>query len=166
MIMQEIALIVSEVITAAFMLMFLTTDLRERMIYVFPCYLLIPLWMMVGVASSEKAVMIGSILVIHIMAYLLFRITGIWGDGDSDIFLLYGVVFMSFMTQIRPECGIGLYIVAELIGMVVALFISFLIGGVEALIKKRKLTKNSSIAVVPGFSIVIIAMIAGLIFGR
>jgi uncharacterized membrane protein YjjP (DUF1212 family) len=62
--------------------------------------------------------------------------------------------------------GIGLYIVAELIGMVVALFISFLIGVVEALIKKRKLTKNSSIAVVPGFSIVIIAMIAGLIFGR
>ena len=62
--------------------------------------------------------------------------------------------------------GIGLYIVAELIGMVVALFTSFLIGVVEALIKKRKLTKNSSIAVVPGFSIVIIALIVGLICGR
>ena len=164
--MQEIALIAVAVSTAVFMVMCLTTDLRERMIYVFPCYLLIPIWMMFGVASSEKAVMIGVILVLHIMAYLVFRIAGVWGDGDSDIFLLYGVVFMSFMTQIKPEYGIGLCLIAELLGMIVALLLSFLIGVVEARVKKEKLTKHSSIAVVPGFSIVIIAMVIGMIFGR
>lgn len=164
--MQEIALIAVAVTTAVFMVMCLTSDLRERMIYAFPCYLLIPIWMMLSVASTEKATMIGVILVLHIVAYLVFQVAGIWGDGDSDIFLLYGVVFMSFMTQVKPEYGIGLYLIAELLGMIAALLLSFLIGVVEAVIKKEKLTKSSSIAVVPGFSIVTIVLVIGMIFGR
>lgn len=163
---QQIAIITASVITSIFMLFCISTDLRERAVYVFPCYVLIPVWMLIGASVSEKAVMFGVILVLHIAAYLFFRIAGVWGDGDSDIFLLYGVVLAAFMLTVKPEYGIGLYIVAELLGMIVALVLSFVIGLIEAGIKKKKLSKTSSIAVVPGFSIVIIGMIAWMIAGR
>ena len=163
---QQIAIIMASVITSIFMLFCISTDLRERAVYVFPCYVLIPVWMLIGASVSEKAVMFGVILVLHIAAYLFFKIAGIWGDGDSDIFLLYGVVFAAFMLTVKPEYGIGLYIVAELLGMIVALLLSFVIGLIEAGIKKKKLSRTSSIAVVPGFSIVIIGMIVWMIFGR
>lgn len=164
--MQQIAVLIAAIITSIFMVFCISTDLRERAVYVFPCYVLIPVWMLIGAAVSEKVVMFGVILVLHIAAYLVFKIAGIWGDGDSDIFLLYGVVFAAFMLTVKPEYGIGLYIVAELLGMIAALVLSFVIGLIEAFVKKQKLTRTSSIAVVPGFSIVIIGMIIGMIFGR
>lgn len=164
--MQQIVMIMAATFTCLFMLFCMSTDLRERVVYVFPCYVLIPVWMLIGASVTEKAVMFGIILVLHIAAYLFFKIAGIWGDGDSDIFLLFGMIFAVFMLTVKPEDGIGLYIVAELLGMIAALVLSFVIGLIEAGIKKKKLSKTSSIAVVPGFSIVIIGMIAWMIFGR
>ena len=53
-----------------------------------------------------------------------------------------------------------------LIGMVFALVVSFVVALIEAKIKGQKLTKNSSVAVVPGFAVVIVLMVVKMVFWR
>ena len=82
------------------------------------------------------------------------------------MFLLYGAVYAAFAITTLDIKGMSAYLIMELIGMIVALLFSFGIAGIEALIRKEKLEKQSSIAVVPGFSIVMIFMIVRMLFER
>lgn len=162
---QEVMLI-TVAITVAFMVLCFVTDLKERMIYAFPCMTLIALWTVLGVISTGQFVLIGIAVSVHLAIYFALKITGIWGDGDSDIFMLYGMIFMTMMLTGKYEIGITMYMILELIGMVFALVVSFVVALIEAKIKGQKLTKKSSVAVVPGFAVVIVIMVVKMIFWR
>ena len=162
---QEVMLI-TVAITVAFMVLCFATDLRERMIYAFPCMTLITLWAVLCAISTGQFVMIGIAVSVHLAIYLALKITGIWGDGDSDVFLLYGMIFMTMMLTGKYEIGITMYMILEIIVMVFALIVSFVVALIEAKIKGQKLTKESSVAVVPGFAVVIILMVVKMVFWR
>lgn len=162
---QEVMLI-TVAITVAFMVLCFVTDLKERMIYAFPCMTLIALWTVLGVISTRQFVLIGIAVSVHLAIYFALKITGIWGDGDSDVFMLYGIIFMTMMLTGKYEIGVTTYMILELIGMVCALIISFIVALIEARIKGQKLTKKSSVAVVPGFAVVIVLMVVKMVFWR
>ena len=136
------------------------------MIYAFPCMTLIALWAVLCAISTGQFVMIGIAVSVHLAIYLALKITGIWGDGDSDVFLLYGMIFMTMMLTGKYEIGITVYMILEIIVMVFALIVSFVVALIEAKIKGQKLTKKSSVAVVPGFAVVIILMVVKMVFWR
>ena len=148
------------VATVIFLTVSFTTDIRERMIYAFPCMVLILSWLLI------QYHFVCICLLLHLFVYSIMRILKIWGDGDSDVFLLYGAVYAAFAITTLDIKGMSAYLIMELIGMIVALLLSFGIAGIEALIRKEKLEKQSSIAVVPGFSIVMIFMIVRMLFVR
>ena len=162
---QEVMLI-TVAITVAFMVLCFVTDLKERMIYAFPCMTLIAFWTVLGVISTGQFVLIGIAVSVHLAIYFALKITGIWGDGDSDVFMLYGIIFMTMMLTGKYEIGVTTYMILELIGMVCALIISFIVALIEARIKGQKLTKKSSVAVVPGFAVVIVLMVVKMVFWR
>ncbi len=162
---QEV-MVITVAITVAFMVLCFATDLRERMIYAFPCVVLIALWAVLGAISTGQFMLIGIAVSVHLAIYLALKITGIWGDGDSDVFLLYGMIYMTMMLTGEYEIGIMMYMILELIGMVFALLVSFVVAFIEAKIKGQKLTKKSSIAVVPGFAVVIVFMVLNMVFWR
>ena len=162
---QEV-MVITIAITVAFMVLCFATDLRERMIYAFPCMTLIALWTVLGVISTGQYMLIGIAVSVHLAIYFALKIIGIWGDGDSDVFLLYGIIFMTMMLTDKYEIGVTMYMILELIGMVFALLVSFVVALIEAKIKGQKLTKKSSVAVVPGFAVVIVLMVLKIIFWR
>ena len=159
-------MMVTVAITVAVMVLCFATDIRERMIYAFPCIALTSIWVVLGVISTRQFLLIGAVLTVHLVIYLTFKITGAWGDGDSDVFLLYGMIFMMMILTGGHEIGIMMYLIVELAGLVIALLISFVVAVIEAKFKGQKLTRQSSIAVVPGFSIVIILMVTKMVFWR
>ena len=87
-------MVITIAITVAFMVLCFATDLRERMIYAFPCMTLIALWTVLGVISTGQYMLIGIAVSVHLAIYFALKIIGIWGDGDSDVFLLYGIIFI------------------------------------------------------------------------
>ena len=157
---QEV-MVITIAITVAFMMLCFATDLRERMIYAFPCMTLIALWTVLGVISTGQYMLIGIAVSVHLAIYLALKIIGIWGDGDSD-----GIIFMTLMLTDKYEIGVTMYMILELIGMVFALLVSFVVALIEAKIKGQKLTKKSSVAVVPGFAVVIVLMVMKMVFWR
>ena len=159
--MTQAIYIAVAVTTIAFLVISFTTDLRERMIYSFPCLMLALSWCMLGFTSIHNVAFIMTIILLHLLAYSLMRIFRIWGDGDTDVFLLYGAVYAAFGIHAFGTESLCIYLIGELMGMVAALLLSFLIGFIEARVRKKKLSRSSSIAVVPGFAIVM----AGLIIG-
>lgn len=154
------------VATVIFLTVSFTTDIRERMIYAFPCMILILSWILMGVIGIKDTSFVITVLLLHLFVYSIMRILKVWGDGDSDVFLLYGAVYAAFAITTLEVKGMSAYLIMELIGMIVALVLSFGIAGIEALIRKEKLGQQSSIAVVPGFSIVMIFMIVKMFFVR
>ena len=121
-------MVITIAITVAFMVLCFATDLRERMIYAFPCMTLIALWTVLGVISTGQYMLIGIAVSVHLAIYLALKIIGIWGDGDSDVFLLYGIIFMTMMLTDKYEIGVTMYMILELIGMVFALLVSFVVA--------------------------------------
>lgn len=154
------------VTTAAFLIISFGTDLRERMIYVFPCIMLTLSWGLMGLVGVHDMTFVMTIILLHMFVFFLMRILKVWGDGDSDMFLLYGAVYAAYAIPVlgtHQMCG---YFIGEIIGLLVALIISLVIGFIEARIKKQKIEKGSSIAVVPGFAVVMIVLIIMTIIKR
>ena len=79
----------------------------------------------------------------------------IWGDGDSDVFLLFtGIILCTFKIDNLLQFGFLICVF-----LVAAQLISLIAGVIEAGIKNRKLNRDSGLAVVPGFAMVLIIMI-------
>ena len=163
--MQMILAVLSG-LTFAYMTLCFVTDIRNRFIYAFPCMILMVFWTAMGLMTTHRVGLIAVIFSVHMAAYLTFKITGMWGDGDSDVFFLYGMLFMTSAISGGYDLSITAYFTAELIGIIIALLLSFVIGFIEAAIRKKKITKTSSIAVVPGFSIVMAALLIKMILAR
>ena len=151
----KIMKIILMILTAVYVVLIAWQDLKEREIYTFPCTVLSALWivenMVVGMQSC------GIFLVYVIICFGLskaFAVKHIWGAGDSDLFFLFTMIYQSY------SVGIGKIesICIEVVWFAVAMMTALVIGWIEAKLKKEKLDKSSSIAVVPGFAIVVLIL--------
>lgn len=125
-------------------------DLKERMIYCVPCYLLIILW---GLYLCTLEMWKISFLVvfwgIHGVVYGVMNYFKIWGGGDSDFIFLFANVYL---TTVGYANG---YVIAvnECICLCIALLMSIAIGWIEGKIKGFDVNLQSKVAVIPGMAI-------------
>lgn len=136
-------------------------DIKDRMIYTFPCMVLTGLW--IGY-SVMRGVVEPRILMLYIglfsVLYITFVLTKAWGGGDSDLLLLYGAVYIAQMSGKFSLYDISI----QCIGIAIVLIIAAIVGFVEARVKGERLERDSSIAIAPGYAVVIsYFMIGGLL---
>ena len=141
--------------TTIYLIAIAIEDLREREIYVFPCYVLTGLWIELNLYSAYESW--SAFIVYGIVCLLLAKILDykrIWGSGDSDLFFLFTIIFQIYQRNcFTLEC-----LCMEAILFALALMIAFAIACMEAKIRKQKLDKSSSIALAPGFAIVLFTL--------
>ena len=153
--MKTVIFIVLAVLTTAYLAAAAVMDLKERMIYVFPAMVLHTAWscylLFEGIYCAEY---ISIFWLGNLIIYLILNKFGIWGGGDSDLFLLFGNVVLASGAMIN---GYGVAI-AECLYLCAGLLMSFGISRVEAGIKGTgKL--NKEVAVVPGIALVMCGLL-------
>lgn len=149
---MEIYHIILAVCTGIYLVLFAWWDLKDRMIYTFPCMMLTGLWVgyCIMVGEVEAKVLLAYIVLFSVF-YITFALTKAWGGGDSDLLLLFGAVYLAQM-----KGGFSLLdISSQCISIAIILVIAALVGFVEAKLKGEKLEKDSAIAIAPGYAVVI-----------
>lgn len=155
---MDLFLLLIAATTGIYLVLATVWDIKSRVIYTFPCNVLTALWLVYAfirgnVDVKEIALYIGFIIAL----YVLFNLTHIWGAGDSDLLLLLGFVYLAHIKD-----AFSLVDVSKLcIALVLVLLLSMGIGLVEARRKKEHLKKTSSIAIAPGYAVVIIGIMIG-----
>ena len=144
--------IILGIITIAVLIALSVQDIRERMIYSFPVLFLAAVWMIYSVAIYRDNLMF---LIISwsvcIAVYAAFKVLCVWGDGDSDMFLLFtGIIICSFKISSLQQFW---FIESTL--LVVTMIAALLVGLIEYLVMRKKLSKQADIAVIPGFMVVL-----------
>lgn len=131
-------------------------DFKERMIYSFPVLFLSGGWAMYSVMLyRDNLMLLIPAWTMTIALYAAYKVWSVWGDGDSDMFLLFtGIILCTF--DIRNMLQFGFMIS---IFLVIAQVVALISGLIEAAIKKRKLDRHSDLAVVPGFAVILITVI-------
>ena len=144
--------IILAVITGIYLVLCSWWDIKERMIYTFPCTMLTGLWIGYSIMKGEvEPRILMAYIVLFTVLYTTFVLTKAWGGGDSDLLLLYGAVHIA---QMRG--GFSLYdISSQCIGLAIVLVIAALVGFIEARVQGEKLECDSSIAIAPGYAVVI-----------
>lgn len=146
--------------TAIYLVFAFIWDIKERAIYSFPCEVLIVLWTVYLAMSGKVSLLffLGYVVVDGLIFFVL-KSRSIWGDGDSELLLLFMQVYLAFCHHysIKEICF-------ELLTLASALIIAILVSGVEAKLRSERFCMNRSVAVAPGFAIVIITlMVKGVI---
>ena len=146
------------VVTGIYLVLAAVWDLRSREIYTFPCNVLTALWIAYAFVQGNVDVkVIATYIIFFIALYAAFNMTKTWGAGDSDLLLLYGSVTLAQMDGVITLLDVS----SQCIALAVVLLVSAVIGFFEAKIKKETLRKDSSIAIAPGYAVVIIGSIIG-----
>lgn len=146
------------VATGIYLVLATVWDLKSREIYTFPCNLLTVLWIAYAFFRGNVEVKaMATYIVFFIGLYVAFNATKTWGAGDSDLLLLFGSVYLAHIDGAFSLMDIS----SQCIALVVVLLLSAGIGFVEAKIKKTDLRRDSSIAIAPGYAVVIIGIIIG-----
>ncbi|MDD3138683.1 MAG: hypothetical protein PHX08_06905 [Lachnospiraceae bacterium] len=144
------------IITTIYLIVIAWQDLKERKIYTFPCTMLNALW---GIEIEMRLEMPWYVflgyMAVCMALYALFTFRNIWGAGDSDLFLLFAVIFFSFAGETYTITSLCL----EIMLFATALGSALVFAWIEAKVTRTKLNKNSAIAVAPGFAVVMIALI-------
>lgn len=148
----EIMRIILMILTSIYVVLIAWQDLKEREVYTFPCTILTALWFVENMYLKTESW--GLFLIYVIICFGLakaFAVKHIWGAGDSDLFFLFTMIYQSY------SMGVGRIesICIEVVLFAVAMILALVIGWIEGKIKKEKLDKSSSIAVAPGFAIVV-----------
>lgn len=149
---MEMYHIILAVITGIYLVLCSWWDLKDRMIYTFPCMMLTILWVGYSIMRGEvePRVLLAYIVLFSVL-YITFVITKAWGGGDSDLLLLFGAVHLAQMKD-----RFSLYeISSQCIALIVVLVIAAAVGFIEARIKGETLEADSSIAIAPGYAVVI-----------
>lgn len=149
---MEIYHIILAVCTGIYLVLCAWWDLKDRMIYTFPCMMLTGLWVgyCIMVGEVEAKVLLAYIVLFSVF-YITFALTKAWGGGDSDLLLLFGAVYLAQM-----KGGFSLLdISSQCISIAIILVIAALVGFVEAKLKGERLEKDSAIAIAPGYAVVI-----------
>lgn len=145
-------------LTGIYLVLAAVWDLKSREIYTFPCNMLTVLWIAYAFVQGNVDVkVIATYTIFFIALYVAFNMTKTWGAGDSDLLLLYGSVTLAQMDGAITLLDIS----SQCIALAVVLLVSAVIGFIEAKIKKETLRKDSSIAIAPGYAVVIIGSIIG-----
>lgn len=146
------------VVTGTYLVLAAVWDLKSREIYTFPCNVLTVLWIVYAFVQGNVDVkVIATYIIFFIALYVAFNMTKTWGAGDSDLLLLYSSVTLAQRDGVITLLDIS----SQCIALAVVLLISAVIGFIEAKIKKETLRKDSSIAIAPGYAVVIIGSIIG-----
>lgn len=146
------------VVTGTYLVLAAVWDLKSREIYTFPCNVLTVLWIVYAFVQGNVDVkVIATYIIFFIALYVAFNMTKTWGAGDSDLLLLYGSVTLAQMDGAITLLDVS----SQCIALAVVLLVSAVIGFIEAKIKKETLRKDSSIAIAPGYAVVIIGSIIG-----
>ena len=147
--------------TMVYLLLATIWDLKDRAIYTFPCNVLTVMWIAYAFMQRmvDAKVVVAYLFFVGAL-YVLFLVTKIWGAGDSDLFLLFAAVYLAYM-----EGAITVVVVsAQCIALTLVLLISAIIGLIESRLRKKPFRRDSSIAIAPGYAVVMIGvMIGGLI---
>lgn len=151
-------LVVLALLTGIYLVLAAVWDLKSREIYTFPCNVLTVLWIVYAFVQGNVDVkVIATYTIFFIALYVAFNMTKTWGAGDSDLLLLYGSVALAQMDGAITLLDVS----SQCIALAVVLLVSAVIGFIEAKIKKETLRKDSSIAIAPGYAVVIIGSIIG-----
>ena len=131
-------------------------DLKERMIFSFPVLFLSGAWAAHSVILYKgNPIFLIAAWSATIALYMAYKISGMWGDGDSDMWLLFtGIILSTF--DLKNMLQFGFIVCILLVGVQ---GIALIAGLIEAAIKKRRLDRHSEIAVVPGFAVILIIVI-------
>ena len=136
-------------------------DIKERMIYSFPVLILSACWAVYSAyLYRNNPAFIMAAWLITAALYIAYRVFSVWGDGDSDMFLLFtGIILCSFEIN-----NVLQFMFILSVSLVFSQLLALLGGIMEAKLKKMKLTRHSGIAVVPGFSVILmIAIVFGIL---
>ena len=122
--------IILAVITGVYLLLCSWWDLKDRMIYTFPCMMLTGLWVGFSVMKGvvEPKILLAYIVLFSVL-YITFVLTKAWGGGDSDLLLLFGAVYLAQISG-----SFSLYDISkQCIAIAVVLVIAAIVGIVEAI---------------------------------
>ncbi len=149
------------ILTILFLMFSAIQDIKERAIYSFPTLLFTAWWFFYSIRlyADDIPVLI-ALWSIVVFLYVIFKRFHIWGDGDSDMFLLFSAIIICTF----EGSGIYGFLLHESIALSISLILSLFIGYIEALIRKRGITKRYGIAVIPGCSLVLITLILSRLF--
>lgn len=150
------------VLSIVYLIVATVMDLKERMVFVFPAIALNALWSAYLLFSgSYDNTFLSVYWMVNLIVYLLLNHFGIWGGGDSDLFLLMANVCLAAGSVLNGYSAAFL----ECIYLCAGLGLSIGISRVEAGIKREKVTLNRGVAVAPGIAIVmIVLLLKGLIW--
>lgn len=153
---------VLSLVTAIYMIHAGYMDIREKKIYSFPCLLLNVMWCayLLWNFKSNIYFLVGY-WIIQIIVYIAFNHFHIWGAGDSDIFFLFGNVYLATIITINSNA----VILGECIYLVIALSLSLIISWIECRFRKIKFDLKGRAAVVPGFSVMIVFLLVNRFLG-
>lgn len=146
----------SAAVTAAFLIYCAVMDIRERMIYPLPALVISLSWITDAVPLYEDSLKLFlSCILTSLVMVFAFKLMELWGKGDSYMLFLFSTVLLA---AVKAE-SLRSYFFFYLCGLTVSLILSLFIGLIEAKVRGQKISKELKIAVVPGFSIVIIALL-------
>lgn len=145
------------ILTVIYMLQAGVMDIKEKKIYSFPCLVLTLLWsaylLLMDVRYDSSYLF--SVWIMHVMLITFMNLIHVWGAGDSDVLLLMLNVFLASFNLANP----ALLVISECAGVAASLSLAFFIGLVEMRIRKISFDLHGKMALVPGFSIVITAVL-------
>ena len=156
--MVQSILEITIIITLIYMCVCFATDMKDKYVFTFPAIILAIAWFEAGPKMFEGGREINIAIVINIIVYLLLRVIKVWGDGDSDIFILFAAVYGTYYLSLGIDFGVLGFVMGEMGCLLASLVLSLLLGLAEAWSKKEKISGDTRIAVVPGFCITVIAM--------
>ena len=90
-----------------------------------------------------------SFWLVHLIIYVVLNDFGVWGDGDSDLFLLMGNLCLVASKAVST----GVLVFRECFFLMLGLLAAIGIGVIEANWKKKKLKVTYEIAVAPGMAV-------------
>ncbi len=143
-------------ITIIVLILLSVQDIRERMIFSFPVLFLSVAWLVYAVYLYYfRILFFVAALGITFAIFAALRVLSVWGDGDSDAYLLLAAVLLCCV-DIK---NVQHFMFFQSISIVASLIVALLVGLIESLICKKKLHKYSDIAVIPGIEVVLIGFI-------
>lgn len=149
-------------ITSIYLVQAAVMDVKEKKIYSFPCLILTFLWgIYLAYTGARDLQFLGTFWMIHAMIFIFLNKGNIWGAGDSDILLLFANVYLS-ITAGMSGYGIAFY---ECLVLIACLGLSLFVGVIEHRLRHQEIKITGNVAVVPGFSLIMIIMMLAEIVG-
>lgn len=141
---------VLSIMTLCYFVLVSWQDLKERMLYTAPILFLHILWSIYLVVMTDwENCFLCSFWLVHLIIYVVLNDFGVWGDGDSDLFLLMGNLCLVASKAVST----GVLVFRECFFLMLGLLAAIGIGVIEANWKKKKLKVTYEIAVAPGMAV-------------